>query len=75
MKLRTPLSMIKGYVETLINGAKDDPNVATRFLQTSRETRRRLTYLNEDLLTISARVRPDRHEHPKVELRPLPTAW
>jgi two-component system phosphate regulon sensor histidine kinase PhoR len=52
-ELRTPLSMIKGYVETLIGGAKDDPNVATRFLQTIEKHADRLTYLIEDLLTIS----------------------
>src|SRR5882724_10113361 len=52
-ELRTPLSMIKGYVETLINGAKDDPNVATRFLQTIEKHTDRLTFLIEDLLTIS----------------------
>jgi len=52
-ELRTPLSMIKGYVETLINGAKDDPAVSTRFLQTIEKHADRLTYLIEDLLTIS----------------------
>ena len=52
-ELRTPLSMIKGYVETLISGAKDDPSVATRFLQTIEKHADRLTYLIEDLLTIS----------------------
>jgi two-component system phosphate regulon sensor histidine kinase PhoR len=52
-ELRTPLSMIKGYVETLITGAKDDPAVATRFLQTIEKHADRLTYLIEDLLTIS----------------------
>lgn len=52
-ELRTPLSMIKGYVETLIDGAKDDPAVATRFLQTIEKHADRLTYLIEDLLTIS----------------------
>jgi len=52
-ELRTPLSMVKGYVETLLNGAKDDPAVATRFLQTIEKHADRLTYLIEDLLTIS----------------------
>jgi len=52
-ELRTPLSMVKGYVETLIHGAKDDPTVATRFLQTIEKHADRLTYLIEDLLTIS----------------------
>ncbi|MBI5774116.1 MAG: PAS domain-containing protein, partial [Verrucomicrobia bacterium] len=52
-ELRTPLSLIKGYVETLIDGAKDDPAVALRFLQTIEKHADRLTYLIEDLLTIS----------------------
>ena len=52
-ELRTPLSMIKGYVETLIDGAKDNPEVALRFLQTIEKHADRLTYLIEDLLTIS----------------------
>ena len=39
--------------ETLINGAKDDPIVATRFLRTIEKHADRLTYLIEDLLTIS----------------------
>ncbi len=52
-ELRTPLSLIKGYVETLIDGAKDNPEVATKFLQTIEKHADRLTYLIEDLLTIS----------------------
>jgi len=52
-ELRTPLSMIKGYAETLLSGAKDDPAVATRFLQTIEKHADRLTYLIEDLLTVS----------------------
>jgi len=52
-ELRTPLSLIKGFVETLLGGAKDDPAVATRFLRTIEKHTDRLTYLIEDLLTIS----------------------
>ncbi len=52
-ELRTPLAMIKGYVETLLEGAKDDPAVAARFLQTIARHTDRLTYLIEDLLTLS----------------------
>jgi len=71
-ELRTPLSMIKGYVETLINGAKDDPSVATRFLQTIEKHADRLTYLIEDLLTIS-RLESGQivMNLKKVELRPV----
>ena len=52
-ELRTPLSLIKGYVETLLDGAKNDPAVATRFLQTIEKHADRLSFLIEDLLTIS----------------------
>ncbi|MBI5802218.1 MAG: PAS domain-containing protein [Verrucomicrobia bacterium] len=52
-ELRTPLSLIKGYVETLIDGAKDNPEVALKFLHTIERHADRLTFLIEDLLTIS----------------------
>jgi two-component system phosphate regulon sensor histidine kinase PhoR len=52
-ELRTPLSLIKGFVETLLDGAKNDPELTTRFLQTIEKHTDRLTYLIEDLLTIS----------------------
>ncbi len=52
-ELRTPLSMIKGYVETLLNGAKDTPEIAEKFLNIIDKHTDRLTFLIEDLLTIS----------------------
>lgn len=52
-ELRTPLSMITGYVETLLDGAKDDPAVLPRFLETVQRHAQRLTFLIDDLLTIS----------------------
>lgn len=52
-ELRTPLSLIKGYVETLLDGAREDPELNRRFLQTIARHTDRLTYLIEDLLTLS----------------------
>ena len=52
-ELRTPLSLIKGFVETLLDGAKNDPELSARFLKTIEKHTDRLTYLIEDLLTIS----------------------
>src|SRR5262245_11471437 len=52
-ELRTPLSLIKGCVETLLDGARNDSEHATRFLQMIEKHADRLTYLIEDLLTIS----------------------
>jgi two-component system phosphate regulon sensor histidine kinase PhoR len=52
-ELRTPLSLIKGFVETLLHGARNDPEQCTRFLRTIEKHTDRLTFLIEDLLTIS----------------------
>jgi two-component system phosphate regulon sensor histidine kinase PhoR len=71
-ELRTPLSHIKGYVETLLDGAKNDPEVSTRFLETIARNTERLKLLIEDLLTISelesGRVKLNLQA---VELRPV----
>jgi two-component system phosphate regulon sensor histidine kinase PhoR len=65
-ELRTPLSLIKGFVETLLDGAKNDPELSTRFLHTIEKHTDRLTYLIEDLLTISrlesGQIVMNRHE-------------
>ena len=52
-ELRTPLSIIKGFAETLLDGAKDDPENNQRFLETILKHANRLTFLIDDLLTIS----------------------
>jgi two-component system phosphate regulon sensor histidine kinase PhoR len=52
-ELRTPLSLIKGFVETLLEGAKDDPELSVRYLRTIEKHTNRLTFLIEDLLSIS----------------------
>ena len=52
-ELRTPLSLIKGFVETLLDGAAKNPASRQRFLQTIEKQTDRLTFLIEDLLTIS----------------------
>ena len=53
-ELRTPLSLIKGYAETLLDGAKDNPEVSGKFLLAIDRNARRLDFLIQDLLTISA---------------------
>ncbi len=67
-ELRTPLSLIKGYAETLLDGAKDNPEVATKFLQTIDRNARRLDLLIQDLLTISAL------ESGRIAMNPQPVA-
>jgi two-component system, OmpR family, phosphate regulon sensor histidine kinase PhoR len=52
-ELRTPLTLIKGFVETLLEGAHENPEVSLRFLRNIDKHANRLTFLIEDLLTIS----------------------
>jgi len=52
-ELRTPLSSIKGYAETLLEGALDDKKNAKDFLKIIVEDSNRLTQLIEDLLSLS----------------------
>jgi two-component system phosphate regulon sensor histidine kinase PhoR len=52
-ELRTPLTAIKGTVETLRDGAVDDPEVRDRFLETVEDETDRLIRLVNDLLVLS----------------------
>jgi two-component system sensor histidine kinase BaeS len=52
-ELRTPLTAIKGMVETLRDGAVDDPEVRDRFLGTVEGETDRLIRLVRDLLLLS----------------------
>jgi signal transduction histidine kinase len=52
-ELRTPLTAIKGMLETLRDGAVDDPEVRERFLETVESETDRLIRLVNDLLLLS----------------------
>ena len=52
-ELRTPLTSIKGFVETLLDGAADDPTLRDRFLNIIQAETLRLQRLIEDLLTLA----------------------
>lgn len=52
-ELRTPLTSIKGFVETLLDGAMEEPEVAKRFLGIINVESDRLTRLITDLLNLS----------------------
>lgn len=52
-ELRTPLTSIRGFVETLLDGAVDDPQLARRFLRIIDEETRRLADLVEGLLNLA----------------------
>ena len=52
-ELRTPLTAVKGLVETLRDGAVDDPQVRDRFLETVEDETDRLIRLVNDLLLLT----------------------
>jgi two-component system phosphate regulon sensor histidine kinase PhoR len=52
-ELRTPLTSIKGYVEALIDGGKDDPGTAAQFLDIILRQSNRLNLILNDLLQLS----------------------
>jgi len=52
-ELKTPVSSIKGFVETLLDGAVDDPDDARRFLGIIARQSDRLAAIIEDLLALS----------------------
>ena len=52
-ELRTPITAIQGYVETLLDGALDDPNHNRKFLETISSNAIRLKDITADLLILS----------------------
>lgn len=52
-ELKTPITAIKGAVETLLDGANDDPQDSQRFLEIASRQTDRLNAIIEDLLALS----------------------
>jgi len=58
-ELKTPLTSILGYAETLLDGGLDEADRRRGFVETIREQAVRLTAIVEDLLRLSELDRPD----------------
>jgi two-component system phosphate regulon sensor histidine kinase PhoR len=58
-ELKTPLTSIRGYAETLLSGGLEDEANRTRFVETIRDQASRLEALVEDLLELADLERPD----------------
>ena len=52
-EFKTPLTSIRGYTETLLSGAKDDPKIVVDFLATIERNAQHLEALVSDLLTLA----------------------
>ncbi len=63
-ELKTPIFAIQGYIDTLLNGALEKPEVNVKFLQSTSRNVDRLVNLVEDLDAIS---KLESGEHPVVQ--------
>jgi len=74
-ELRTPLTAIRGYVETLLDGAVDDPGRTRPFLDVVARHAERMSRLVDDLLDLSniesGRLQLERHAVPLDEVAQL----
>jgi two-component system phosphate regulon sensor histidine kinase PhoR len=62
-ELKTPITSIQGYVETLLDGALDKPEDARRFLEiVARQTSRLNAIINDLLLLSRIELKTDHHE-------------
>ncbi|MFD1419597.1 two-component system histidine kinase PnpS [Lactiplantibacillus songbeiensis] len=72
-ELKTPITAIAGFTETLLDGAKDDPATLTQFLQIISDESQRLIDLIQDVLSLS-RIRAQSTTNLSVQtvkLKPL----
>lgn len=71
-ELQTPLTSLRGFAETLLDGALNDPEKARRFVEIIYRETDRLSSLVDDLLDLSrieqGRMRPQREPAPLGEL-------
>src|SRR5881396_120613 len=70
-EFKTPLTSIRGYAETLIAGAKDDPQIAPDFLRTIETNARYLEALVNDLLTLARLEAEVPATMERISLRPI----
>ncbi len=71
-ELRSPLSSLLGFIETLRGAARDDPDATERFLGIMASEAQRMTRLINELLTLS-KVETEEHIRPEnsVALGPI----
>jgi len=70
-ELKTPITAIKGAIETLRDGAAQDPEHSARFLDIATRQADRLGSIIEDLLSLSRLERDAETEEIRLEKQPL----
>ena len=66
-ELRTPLASIKGFIETLLGPARDDPTARKKFLAVMATQAQRMNRILDDLLSLS-RIEMRAHLRPEGEV-------
>jgi two-component system phosphate regulon sensor histidine kinase PhoR len=70
-ELKTPIASIKGFVETLLDGALSHPDDAQRFLKIIGSHAERLNNIIEDLLSLSKIEQSEQAANLPLDLAPL----
>jgi two-component system, OmpR family, lantibiotic biosynthesis sensor histidine kinase NisK/SpaK len=74
--LRTPLTIVQGHVESLLDGAMHNPERLERYLKTVFHNTKRIIYLTEEMREISEIDKPDFTLHPTdVDVSKFFTDW
>lgn len=70
-ELKTPVTSLIGFTETLLDGAKDDPETTTKFLQIMQKDAKRLQALIQDIIQLSKDEDTAIHEALPLRLYPF----
>lgn len=70
-ELKTPITAVKGYVETLLDGALEDKEDATRFLTIVAKQTNRLDAIIDDLLALSRIENKDEAGEVELSVQPV----
>jgi two-component system phosphate regulon sensor histidine kinase PhoR len=70
-ELKTPITSIKGFAETLLDGALDEKDNARAFVEIIHKQAERLHAIIEDLLALSRIEQDTRHQEIRLQLLPV----
>lgn len=72
-ELKTPVTSLLGFTETLLDGAKDDPETLTQFLEIMQKDALRLQQLIQEILQLSRDGRTISYDDQDVTVHPFIT--
>lgn len=72
-ELKTPVTSLLGFTETLLDGAKDDPETLTQFLEIMQKDALRLQQLIQEILQLSRDGRTISYDDQNVAVHPFIT--